>query len=52
MMDTPVSFLSLKFFKNESNDGKNVSTKVIKDLLKQLIETEVKQKPSNRYSYC
>ena len=47
-VDTPYGLFELKFFFSksfESNDGKNVSTKVIKDLLKQLIETEVKQKP-------
>jgi len=47
-VDTPYGLFELKFFFSksfESDDGKNVSTKVIKDLLKQLIETEVKQKP-------
>lgn len=47
-VDTPYGLFELKFFFSksfESNDGKNVSTQVIKDLLKQLIETEVKQKP-------
>ena len=47
-VDTPFGLFELKSFftKSYGSDGReDISTKVIKDLLKQLIKTEVKQKP-------
>ena len=47
-VDTPFGLFELKSFFTKSfgsDGGEDVSTKVIKDLLKQLIKTEVKQKP-------
>ena len=47
-VDTPFGLFELKSFFTKSygsDGGEDVSIKVIKDLLKQLIKTEVKQKP-------
>ena len=47
-VDTPYGIFELKSFfsgKLNSDNGEEVSTKLVKNLLKQLIEEEVKQKP-------
>ena len=47
-VDTPYGIFELKSFssgKLNSDNGEEVSTKLVKNLLKQLIEDEVKQEP-------